>query len=145
MTLIITVHGRPAPQGSKDLGQHGQMRESSPHLPAWRQAIKAATYRALCAVDIAPDDRPVFPAGMPMDVFIRFHIRKPPGTKYPDHPTTAQGSGDTDKLIRGVLDALTQSKVWHDDDQAIRITAEKAWATEAYPPGATIRLKIIGD
>ncbi|MDO4857120.1 MAG: RusA family crossover junction endodeoxyribonuclease [Thermoguttaceae bacterium] len=49
-------------------------------------------------------------------------------------------NGDLDKLIRAVGDALT-GVCYVDDDQIVRIMAEKRKADEAHPEGVEISLK----
>ena len=125
MRLVIRVDGRPAPQGSTERGPAGQLLESSPYLPAWRQAVRIATFRAYALAGIAPDRLPLFPRGRPV-YFERcvFLVRddqcRAEGT---DEPT---GDPDVDKLLRATLDALggaknfkRSAKLFADDSQVV--------------------------
>lgn len=104
----VTVPGRPAPQGSKKTGAHGQMRESSVYLPAWRNAIKEAVYTQYKAMGIEPADLPLFRGAVAMGA--TFWVATAPH----DPP-------DLDKLLRGLWDALTQARVWEDDGRVVEI------------------------
>lgn len=128
--LSITVAGRPAPQGSKKQGAHGQMREQSTYLPAWRAAVKRATYEAYRAAGIEPDVLPLFWG--PMAVHVTFRL--PAGRR-------ADGPPDLDKLLRSTFDALTEARVWEDDSRVIRVDACKGEATEEWPMGAYIEVE----
>jgi Holliday junction resolvase RusA-like endonuclease len=50
----------------------------------------------------------------------------------------AQYIGDTDKLVRNVLDALTDASVYVDDRQVTQVVAVKAWAPPLTKPGVAI-------
>jgi Holliday junction resolvase RusA-like endonuclease len=97
--LVISVTGRPAPQGSKNTGSAGQLREQSPYLPAWRAAVKRAAYEAYRAAGVEPDALPLLrgPVG------IRVTFRLDPDRR-PDAPP------DLDKLLRATWDALTRAR-----------------------------------
>jgi len=52
---------------------------------------------------------------------------------------------DADNLAKAVLDALTQIRVWGDDDQVADLTVRKYWESEkngpqTHPPGCVIRI-----
>lgn len=125
MRLIIRVGGRPAPQGSKDLGSAGQLLEQSPYLPAWRQAVKVGTYRAYQAAGIRHERLPLFPRGVPVELercvfIVRADQCRAAGT---DEPT---GEPDIDKLLRATLDALGgarkgTARLFADDSQVVAI------------------------
>jgi crossover junction endodeoxyribonuclease RusA len=114
--LHVTIPGRPAPQGSKKQGEHGQLREQSPYLPAWRAAIKAAVYREYQNLGIAPGELPVFTG--PIAIGVTFWLA---GDRRVDGPP------DLDKLLRGLWDALTQARVWEDDSRVVEVL----WARKA--------------
>lgn len=50
---------------------------------------------------------------------------------------------DIDKLLRTVLDALTNAGLWADDSQVVEVRSAKRYATDARPPGVVIRAKEI--
>lgn len=65
----------------------------------------------------------VFPKGTPVTVKLTFRFEKPKSSKN-KHPVT-RNSGDIDKLIRAVLDAFTEAKVYDDDSQVVYVIADK--------------------
>ena len=147
MRLIIEVAGRPAPQGSHELGGAGQLLDSSTYLPAWRQAIKVAAFRSYQAAGLPPAATRygVFPAGAPVIFesclfFVRDDQCRAAGT---DEPV---GKPDLDKLLRATFDALGGAKAWRDsarlyrdDSQVVSIrNLDKRRANEQCPPGALI-------
>jgi len=145
--LVIYVYGRPAPQGSKDLGGAGQLREQSPYLPAWRLAVKVAAYKAYQAADIRHTSLPLFPAGTPVVVeqctfYVTDEQCRAEGTDLP------LGTPDIDKLLRSTLDALGGVKhggarMFADDSQVVRIRdLAKERPSPGRPTGAMI---IISD
>jgi hypothetical protein len=106
---MIRANGRPAPQGSKELGTGGALLESSAYLPAWRQAVRIAAFRAYAGAGISPAGLPLYPAGRVVRferiVFVVTEQQcRCDGT---DEPI---GTPDVDKLLRGTLDALGGSK-----------------------------------
>lgn len=113
--LSYTVVGRPAPQGSKKRGAAGQMLEQSPYLPAWRQAVKRATYQTYVRLGIPTDALPVLRGRI--EIGLRF--RMPEGVP-------VDGPPDLDKMQRAVWDAMTHARVWEDDARVVRVLwAEK--------------------
>jgi Holliday junction resolvase RusA-like endonuclease len=141
VTFRVTVHGTPAPQGSKRFvgsrGGHGVMVESSKRLPAWRTLVTDEAWAARAGA----------PAILgPVRLVVTFGFRRPRGhfgtgrnaevlrAGAPTHPT-GRNIGDLSKHIRAVEDALTDAGVWNDDDQVVAIMASKAWWLD---PGAVI-------
>lgn len=134
--ISFYVAGRPAPQGSKkpmprkrrDGTYTGKvsMRESSKYLEAWRELVTWHAMRKRKGQTLEG----------PLALTVDFYLEKPATTKYPDYP---QGPPDTDKLLRAIGDALTQSKLIRDDAQFIDTHATKRWATGK--PGAQITIE----
>lgn len=117
------------------------MRESSPHLPAWRTAVKHAGYAALKFAGVLPLQRPMHPAGVPVKVDIMFWIERWDGCETADpYCLDVTHSGDIDKLTRAVLDGLTAAGVWADDRQVATLVAEREWAMPGVAPGALITI-----
>lgn len=147
MRLHIRVHGRPAPQGSKKLGGAGQLIEQSAYLPAWRTAVKVATYKAYEAAGIHFTELPLFRAGTPVTVETCTFLLDPEqcrieGSDLPLAPP------DIDKLLRSTLDALGgahsgTARLFQDDSQVVRImNLSKQRPTPGIERGAVI---IISD
>lgn len=148
MRLYITVRGRPAPQGSHELGAAGQFRDSSPYLASWRQQVRIGTMREYARLGIRPEELPLFPAGTPVIIeqctfYVTPEQCRAAGT---DEPI---GQPDVDKLLRATLDGLGGAKdpkkharLFADDSQVKRIRelSKERPAIESY--GAYI---IIGD
>ncbi|MDQ8047097.1 MAG: hypothetical protein REI11_20995 [Patulibacter sp.] len=105
MRLTIYVHGRPAPQGSKDLSSAGQLLERSPYLPSWRAAVKAGAFAAYKDAGIDPRQLPIFGPGVPVTIercwfYVTAEQCRAADTDAPVGPP------DADKLLRSTLDAL---------------------------------------
>jgi len=144
--LTIRAIGRPAPQGSKDLGGAGQVLESSPYLAAWRQCVRIAAFRAYAAAQIDPLGLPVFAAGVPVRIErVTFYLRRGEqgGAADCEYPV---GDPDVDKLLRAVLDALggrtnkrETARLYADDSQVVHIgDLGKEWAPTPEAAGALI-------
>jgi hypothetical protein len=131
VSLFIRVEGRPAPQGSKHEGAHGQMREASPYLPAWRAAVRNTAHRTLNTIGVPTEARPYF-RGAVVVRHLEFVVH--PGQRVDSPP-------DIDKLIRGVLDPLKYAGVYEDDGRVVRIErASKRHPRPGEPPGCLIEL-----
>lgn len=127
MRLAITVLGRPAPQGSHDLGGAGQLLDSSPYLKAWRGAVRLGAYRAYRRVGIRPEQLPLFPAGVPV-IFEQLIFYVAPDQCRAADTDEPVGKPDIDKLLRATLDGLGgarnpkhHAKLFADDSQVKRI------------------------
>lgn len=127
--FAVFVPGVPRPQGSKvNLGR-GRMKESSPHLKAWRGHV--ATRSAIIWKRNPPIDQPVH-----LEVVFVMPDRKTNPSPGAWHTVTP----DLDKLIRAIGDALTMAGILHDDSRIAAITATKRRARHGEPPGAHIHL-----
>jgi crossover junction endodeoxyribonuclease RusA len=133
MTFRVTIHGTPAPQGSKRHVGHGIMVESSKRLPAWRSLVTDAAWAVR-------DGAPTITG--PVCLFVAFGFRRPKshfgtgrnaGNLLPAAPPypTGRNIGDLSKHVRAIEDALTDAGVWYDDDQVVGIDAGKEWWTDA--------------
>ncbi len=134
--LTITVHGLPAPQGSKRplINKYSgtvQLVESSKKVKPWREAVKwAARTGVVNRID------------GPVDVDIVFTLPRPKSApksrKYPDRKP------DIDKLVRSTLDALKDAGAFEDDSRVVCLLAAKVFPG-THPdaldvPGAVIRI-----
>lgn len=133
-TLNFYVTGRPAPQGSKNIGAHGSMREASRFLAVWRKQI---LIRAMEARLAAPDQWPTFDGAV--SVQTTFYTARPIGTQF----KMPIGPPDVDKLARAVLDALTQAGVYADDSRVIDLHVRKRWALQSHVPGARVAVECL--
>jgi crossover junction endodeoxyribonuclease RusA len=146
----IRVNGDPAPQGSVNAwavkkggaytGQVGMRSASKGHAP-WRNAVIEAAGHA------SRTPGPVWPAGKPVQVEIRFYLRRPKS-----HYRTGKHAGqllasapawpltkDLDKLARTVLDGLQGAGIYDDDKQVVILTCSRVYA-DVMPPGADIEV-----
>lgn len=143
----LTVHGTPAPQGSKNKSASGALYESSAAVKPWREAVKFA------ALDALAHDEAWHALSEPVRLEVTFTLRRPKhhyGTgrndgvlkaSAPQHPI---GTPDLDKLIRSTQDALKDAGVLRDDSVVAAVIAAKAYVfagPEALPhPGAVLRV-----
>jgi Holliday junction resolvase RusA-like endonuclease len=130
--ITITVHGLPAPQGSKRHLGNGVMIESSAKVKPWRQDVKHA---ALAIVDNLPDWTVL---DGPLAVAMTFSFDRPKGhyrTGRNAHllraaaPHRPAGMPDLSKLARSTEDALT-GVVWKDDARVVEYVALGKWYAE---------------
>lgn len=153
--LTITVHGRPAPQGSKKYAGHRRnaasgrisavLVEQSKRVKPWRSLVTRAV------LDTMLDAHLTEPLDGPLTADIVFTVLKPVSApkRRRTYPTTRH-SGDLDKLLRSTFDGIADAEAIADDARIIRVTATKTFPGEhpdALPePGALIRLyTLIGD
>lgn len=133
------VIGHPRPQGSKRHVGKGILVEQS-DVKTWRSTIVDAAVEALGGTA---------PFAGAVTVIARFSFCRPKGhyrTGKNAHllrdgaPTycTSRALGDSDKLARSVLDALTAARVFLDDSQVVQVVAEKGWCHRTAREGATI-------
>ena len=138
-TLCIRAIGRPAPEGSHEIGAHGYVKHSSNYLPAWRRAVQVAT---LQAIKDAGCGAPAFPTGVrvyihSMDILVGDEQCRAAGTVEPI------GDPDYDKLLRATTDGMGDGRAFSDDAQITdlwRFRKRRIWPGEE--PGAII---IISD
>lgn len=118
--ITITVHGLPAPQGSKRHVGGGVMVESSKKVKPWRQDVKHAALAITEACDWTILDGP-------LAVSMVFTFDRPKGhyrTGRNAHllrdaaPSRPAGMPDLSKIARSTEDALT-GVVWKDDARVV--------------------------
>lgn len=129
--LIITVHGTPAPQGSKRHVGGGVMIESSKKVKPWRQDVKAAALAALelegATIGGTQLHRP--PLDGPLAASMVFTVRHRPAGKPTWWPAGLRwakalmwrpaSTPDLSKLLRSTEDALTDAGAWKDDARVV--------------------------
>ena len=128
--MRIVVRGIPAPQGSKRHVGGGRMVEMSRAVGPWREAVRAETQRAMRLMEIGPHEGA-------LKIYIEFTLPRP--KSLPKKVVNHARRPDLDKLVRAVLDGLTEGGAWHDDGQVARIVADKQYEGEE-PPGCSIMI-----
>jgi Holliday junction resolvase RusA-like endonuclease len=150
MDLDFKVYGIPQPKGStkgfayqaKDkstgqprIGKHGRpvylvaTTAANPKTKGWEAVVETAALVARQRAGFT-DWTP-----SPMTVFVEFVLPRTKALKMsqPEHGQKP----DLDKLVRGVLDALT-GVVWKDDKQVVTVTAKKRYARPEESPHAHV-------
>lgn len=124
--LNVTVLGTAQPQGSKTVYNGRAVDANAKKLKPWRKAVTTQVKEQLLDWQLTAD-----PIGIIIDIFLprprtvtrQYHTVKP----------------DTDKLIRSVLDGITDTKsVWVDDSQVVDIRARKHYVWEDLEPRVCI-------
>lgn len=128
------AYGTPIPQGSMTcVGAPGRGHQLQPSnkklLHEWRKQVTGAAqmfftetadeYQALRLIA-------VFTVARPASHYRTGQFREQLRPDAPHYPTRRTG-GDLDKLVRAVMDALTQSGHIHDDAQVVDISARKLY------------------
>lgn len=129
--IVITVHGVPAPQGSKRHVGNGVMVEMSKKLKPWRQDVKDAALTAMESGQIGNVQLHRPPLDGPLAVSMVFTVREQPGSKPAWWPSSERWSRslrwrpastpDLSKLLRATEDALT-GVAWKDDARVVEYT-----------------------
>lgn len=141
--LAVRVTGLPAPKGSmKCIGGRGKVRhqlvaDNAPAAKAWHERVVAAG-EALLREAGGPLDGP-------LSVEITFTVPMPASVPRSRLWPITRSAGDVDKLVRLVLDGLTDSGVWRDDSQVVELTTRKCYPHTPAPDltpagGALIRV-----
>ncbi|MBX6386531.1 MAG: RusA family crossover junction endodeoxyribonuclease [Microbispora sp.] len=139
----MTVHGVPAPQGSKRHIGRGALIEQSKRVAPWREAVKHAALAAAHPTGFRRLEGPVR-----CDITFVFDKPKSAPKRRRTWPIT-RSSGDVDKLQRAVFDALTDAGVMRDDSQVVDVRARKVHTGDPdaplQVPGAVIRVWEVTD
>lgn len=116
--LAFTVDGVAVPQGSKTafvVGGRAVLTDANrSKLKPWRATVTAAAIEAARGFQ--------FPGAV--RVWCEFNFVRPKSSKR-DYPSVKP---DLDKLVRGLLDGLTDSGVIRDDALVVSMTASKRYA-----------------
>ena len=124
--IELTVHGIPAPQGSKT--PWGQ--EANPNTRPWRAAVASQAATTM-------NGQPLLTGPLTLEVVFIFprpkhHYRS--GTHShelkPSAPVHHAGKPDVDKLLRAIGDSLTGTVI-RDDAQIARVIATKLYGEPA--------------
>lgn len=148
----LAIPGHPAPKGSLKCvgrGGHHQLVEDNKRTKDWRHTVKLWAKRSWPA-DVVK--------GQPVGVELTFTMPRPAGhygtgknkglvkASCVDAVPVTRSSGDLDKLVRLVLDALQDAGALVDDAQVLEVAARKAYTQptqvdDVLPyPGVVIRL-----
>lgn len=133
MTAVdFWVPGTPVPKGSLRHVGGGRLIESAKGLADWRKAIADAALHAGCVETITG---PVwveahFYLPRPLAHFVANDRERPVKVTAPKYPTRKP---DLDKLVRAVLDAITDAGLWKDDAQVSWVRASKDYADDRIP------------
>lgn len=122
--VAFTVHGTPAPQGSKRafvVGNRARVVEDSKKSAPWRDSVAAAAVDAMAGA--APIEGPV-------EVTVTFLFVRPASVTEHARPLPSVRP-DIDKLIRAVLDGLTAGGVYTDDSRVTDLHTRKRYGTVA--------------
>ena len=143
--MTFTVHGLPAPQGSKRAfvikgTNRAVMTESSKNVKPWRQAVEQAVM--LSHPFGGRPDAILCRGAVFLDV--TFTMPRPKSAKADARPQTRP---DLDKLLRSTKDALKTAGVYEDDGRVVSLIAAKVYpgdGDDSLPvPGAVIRVECV--
>jgi Holliday junction resolvase RusA-like endonuclease len=141
--LVLDIAGVPAPKGSlvpikltkgARAGQTVLVEQNRQKLTPWLREVRNAGKR------LRGDER--LPFDGPVAVMLVFRLpapRSPRKRAWQAWPIT-RSSGDIDKLVRGILDALTGS-VLTDDSQVTDVLTTKRYHPQ---PGVEVRIRPLG-
>lgn len=118
--LEFSVAGDPVPQGSMKafvVGGRAVLTSDNKKLKAWRKRLCVLIQAQLLGERISRDTA--------VGVRISFRLLKPKTVKRV-FPTVKP---DLDKLVRAVLDAITESGAWADDSQVIELHVRKSYTS----------------
>lgn len=136
LVLDLWVSGRPTTKGSVEHIGHGRVRQSVAGSTEWARFLR----RAVADTGIGTLGRDV-----PVRVRCLFFQPVPRSGPHSSGAPIHERAGDSDKLERNVLDALTLKKdvkggVWPDDVQVISLSSERVYATDSWPCGVNVRV-----
>lgn len=145
--LSAFVPGRPAPQGSKRyVGKSKKgtaiLIEQNKSVKPWRELVttvfKARPYGASVLTS--------YPTGTALVVMIVFVMPRPVATPKRKPTPAHTHAPDVDKLVRAVLDGITDARnVWADDGQVVTVHAHKRVAELGETTGAMIHIQPVPD
>jgi crossover junction endodeoxyribonuclease RusA len=138
--ITFVVFGKPEPKGSTRSFRlkTGAVVTTSdnPRLKGWASLVIDQAVETFAGRD---------PYDCPISVRVCFDLARPAGhfgkkgllPSAPSHPATLP---DLDKLVRGLLDGLTQAGVWRDDSRVVAIDARKEYGDT---PGAIVTIQMV--
>lgn len=150
-TLTINIMGTPISQGSKGARIQGRRAvlfdTNADKLKPWRKTITTAAEDAIRNHYSPNNHRGWEPLDTPAELVVTFYQPRPRShygtgrnaqTLRLDAPTWCSSKPDVDKLLRALLDGLTDAGAVTDDSRVVRIIAEHRYATPT--PGIRLHL-----
>lgn len=140
--LKFSAFGKPMPQGSKTPGmtKDGRLFVRENNTAAhkeWREIVRDACWHAMREVGWQTlTDTPIS-----VTLQFRFDARK---AERDEEGTPKITTPDLDKLIRSVLDSLTDAGAWDDDSRVVDIKAVKYYTADSQRKGVVIRVTPMG-
>ncbi len=121
MKIEAAIGGRPVTQGSLNRSRSGHTyHKNGPQLTLWRRQIAASVLATL-----SREQKDLLPITEPVSLTVHFTVGKPASNK--DEHAISQRTGDLDKYIRAVGDALTQGGIIKDDSLIVDIWGRKRY------------------
>lgn len=142
IVVAFTVHGEPAPQGSKTIATSAKgaawVRDDNRKLEPWRNAVAAAAHAAMLELELSALGGPVELEAVFVFSRPKTHYRtgKRAGELKPSAPHYVAKNPDLDKLVRAIGDALTGIVVV-DDAAIVKLSAAKHFGS----PGAYVTVR----
>lgn len=136
----------PVQQGSKRIGRNRAtgkpiiLDDNDKALKPWRSFVTMKARQAAAAAEFIRLEGPVavrlvFKFARPASHFGTGRNR---GTLKPSAPEHMTVKPDADKLVRAVLDSLTDAKVYKDDAQVTSLSVFKRYAHHGEEPGVVV-------
>jgi len=128
-TLAFTVHGTPAPAGSKKavpMGKRWGVIDDSKKSRPWKNLVAQHAGDAMAGRELLQG---------PLHLVLRFYVRRPKahfgasGAIRPAAPRWPAQKPDATKLLRAVEDAM-QGVVYRNDSQVVAQFVTKEWGPE---------------
>lgn len=136
-TVAFFVAGNPVAQGSKRIGRHGRhpviLDNNDKQLGPWRERVAIVAHNAMLDAGL-----PIYTGAV--SVCLSFVLPRPKSAPKRSTPPAAKRP-DIDKLIRAILDAITDVVV-HDDALVVNLHAYKRLAEIGETPGVEIRVEV---
>jgi Holliday junction resolvase RusA-like endonuclease len=137
--VSYAIWGKPEPKGSTRAFRRGAKiitTSDNPRLKGWASLVIDRTVEVFA-------NKPPFEG--PVSVRVVFQLARPGGHfgkrgLLPSAPAYPAGKPDLDKLVRGLLDGITQAGVWRDDARVVAITATKEYVAGDAIQGAIVTI-----
>ena len=144
MTITFFATGTPKPQPRpRAFAMGGKVRVYDPATAeGWKSCIAQAAREVL----------PAEPITEPIKLDVCFFMPRPKshskkdGSYRESHIDRRHSQKpDADNLVKAVMDALSELKLWADDAQVWHLNIVKVWADKCAKPGAQVSVSTWGD